>query len=95
VLQVKPELIEEYKRAHEPVWPDMLRAMSDAGVRNYSIFLRANGELINCLEADDPEESLRRVSETDVCRRWQAYMSPYFAPHSGGQEWVEEIFFMA
>jgi L-rhamnose mutarotase len=95
VLQVKPELVEEYKKAHEPVWPEMLKAMSDAGIRNYSIFLKPNGELINCLEAEDPEESLRKVGETDVCRRWQEYMSPYFVPSSGGHELVEEVFFIA
>jgi len=94
VLKVKPELVEEYKKAHEPVWPEMLQAMSDAGIRNYSIFLRTDGQLINYFESDDPVESLRKVGETSVSRLWNQRMSAYFAPDSTGFELIEQVFFM-
>jgi len=42
VLRVKPERIDEYVVAHAAVWPEMLQALRDAGIRNYSIFRDGN-----------------------------------------------------
>ena len=42
VLRIKPDRITEYVEAHAAVWPEMRAAISDAGIRNYSIFLDGN-----------------------------------------------------
>ena len=99
LLRVRKDLVEEYKQAHEPVWPEMLGAMHDAGIRNYSMFLGPDGLLIGYFEAEDPQGSLRRLGETDTNRRWQERTAPYFESPSGdllrgGPEWVEQIFYM-
>jgi len=36
LLKVKEEMIEEYRRRHEAVWPDMLDAITRSGWHNYS-----------------------------------------------------------
>ncbi|MFH1007759.1 MAG: L-rhamnose mutarotase [Candidatus Latescibacterota bacterium] len=100
LLKIKPHLVAEYKRAHEPVWPEMVDALRQAGICNYSMFLRPDGMLIGYFEAEDPEESLRKVGETEVNRRWQEGMAPYFESGSGdlvqgGPEWITQIFYMA
>jgi L-rhamnose mutarotase len=77
LLKVKPGMLEEYKKAHQ-VWPEMLKAMHDAGIRNYSIFHREDGLLVGYLEADDCEEALRKCAATGVSKRWQKYMLPFF-----------------
>ena len=38
VLRVRPEYFEEYKRAHEAVWPEVLETISKCHIRNYSIY---------------------------------------------------------
>jgi L-rhamnose mutarotase len=38
VLHVRPERIDDYVQAHAEVWPEMLEALTAAGIRNYSIF---------------------------------------------------------
>lgn len=98
LLRIKKSLVAEYRQAHEPVWPEMLSAIRDAGIRNYSMFLRPDGLLIGYFEADDPQESLRGLGQTDVNRRWQEYMAPYFESSSGdlqrgGAEWLERVFY--
>lgn len=45
-LHMKPECIEEYKRRHAEVWPEMLLALQETGWHNYSLFLRPDGLLI-------------------------------------------------
>ncbi len=99
LLRVKPDLIEDYKRHHSAVAPDMLAAFSDAGIRNYSLFLRSDGLLVGYFEADDPKQSLRRVGETDANARWQGKMQPFFESGSGdlekgALEWLEQVFYL-
>ena len=43
---VQPGLIDEYRRRHAAVWPEMLHALKDAGWHDYSLFLGEDGLLI-------------------------------------------------
>ena len=95
VLNVKPEKLDEYVAAHADVWPEMLEAMRDAGVRNYTIFLRGT-EAFGYCEADDIDAAWSRLLDTDVNRRWQAAMAEYLEqPVDGdGAGPLREIFRM-
>jgi L-rhamnose mutarotase len=95
-LQVKPDRIDEYRRRHAAVWPEMLRALADSGWRHYSLFLRDDGLLIGYVESDDLAASVAAMAETDVNARWQAEMGELFAdldvPPDQGFLQLEEIF---
>jgi hypothetical protein len=45
ILKVKEDLIDEYKRRHEDVWPEMLEALHRTGWHNYTLFMRDDGML--------------------------------------------------
>lgn len=40
IIELRPEKLEEYKRLHADVWPDVLDQISRVNIRNYSIFLK-------------------------------------------------------
>lgn len=82
-LQVRPERLAEYRERHAAVWPEMLRALSAAGWRNYSLFLREDGLLIGYFETDSLEEAQAAMSATDVNARWQAEMGLFFEDLAG------------
>jgi L-rhamnose mutarotase len=98
VLQVKKERIGDYLAAHQ-VWPELLQAMRDVGIRNYSLFMAKDGMVVEYLETENPEEALRRVSQTDVSRRWEEHMAKYFGTGSDSQagdvQRLSEYFHMA
>ena len=77
-LQVVPEAVEEYRARHREVWPEMRAALSAAGWRNYSLFLRPDGQLIGYLETDDFDAARAAMAATDVNARWQAEMAAFF-----------------
>jgi L-rhamnose mutarotase len=77
-LQVKPDRIAEYRERHATVWPEMLRALAETGWHNYSLFLRPDGLLIGYVESPDLAAAQKAMDDTDVNRRWQAEMSPFF-----------------
>ncbi len=97
LLQVRPELLDEYKQRHREVWADMLQALAASGWHNYSIFARPDGLLVGYVEAEDLAAAQAAMAATDVNARWQASMAPYFMGLAGkgpdeGFELLEEIF---
>ena len=93
VLHVRPERIEEYLEAHRAVWPEMLAALSQAGIRNYTIFRNGN-EMFGYFESDDLEAAARFMAEQDVSARWQDAMAKLLedrVPNEGAPR-LEEIF---
>lgn len=84
VLKVKQDRLAEYRGRHREVWPEMLAALREAGWRNYSLFLREDGLLFGYLETDDFAAALAGMAATDVNRRWQAEMAPFFEGLAGG-----------
>ena len=100
VLKVRADRLAEYKARHQAVWPDMLAALHATGWRNYSLFLRPDGLLFGYLETDDFAAALAGMAETDVNRRWQTEMSPFFEgidgrPADEGLLRLEEVFHLA
>jgi L-rhamnose mutarotase len=96
-LHVRPGLLAEYRQRHAAVWPDMLRALREAGWRNYSIFARPDGLLVGYVEADDLAAAQRAMAATEVNARWQADMSRFFTgldgrPPDEGFLLLDEIF---
>lgn len=84
LLKVRPEKIEEYRRHHERVWPEMREALSRQGWRNYSLFLKDDGELFGYVEVTESfEASLKGMETEEVNARWQALMAPFFESPSG------------
>jgi L-rhamnose mutarotase len=84
-LQVDPQRLDEYRRRHAAVWPEMLEALRDAGWRDYSLFLRDDGLLVGYFLTEDLDAALAAMDATDVNRRWQAEMAPFFVDLPGGR----------
>jgi L-rhamnose mutarotase len=40
MIRVRKEAIEEYKRHHAAVWPEVLSMIQKCNIRNYSIYLK-------------------------------------------------------
>ena len=85
-LQVKPELIPEYRRRHAAVWPDMLLALKSTGWNNYSIFLRDDGLLIGYFETASLAAAQAGMAATEVNARWQAEMGDFFVALDGAPD---------
>ncbi len=77
-LQVRPDRLEEYRRRHARVWPEMLAALRETGWHDYSLFLREDGLLVGYLHTDDFDAALAAMDATDINARWQAEMAGFF-----------------
>lgn len=93
ILKVKQELVAEYERRHEEVWPEMLEALSRNGWNNYSLFMRGDGMLFGYFETpNDFQTALDGMSSEEVNERWQAEMAPFFEGTGGhADQMMEEL----
>jgi L-rhamnose mutarotase len=93
VLRVRPDKIDEYVEAHRNVWPELLDALHEAGIRNYTIFRNGN-EMFGYFEADDLEAAGAYLSAQDVNARWQDAMAELLDERvpDAGPPHLEEVF---
>jgi L-rhamnose mutarotase len=86
LLKVKHEMIPEYKRHHQNVWPEMQAALKRAGWNNYSLFMREDGMLFGYFETPDSfQAALAGMEGEEVNAKWQAFMAPYFEGLGGAR----------
>jgi len=100
LIGLRPDRLEEYKRYHDAVWPEILGAIRKAGIRNYSIF-HFEGKLFAYFEYTGPEsefeERMRALARAPRMREWWDIMDPMQVPRAGrapGAWWadMEEVF---
>jgi L-rhamnose mutarotase len=98
VIRLLPEKEAEYRILHADVWPHVLRTLKDAGISNYSIFLR-DGILFSYLEyeGDSFEAVTLMLSADEITKEWWAITGPCQQPFdtvTDGEWWAsaEEIF---
>ena len=64
----------EYERRHRPIWQDLEATLKSHGVVSYSIFLEAGSNQLFAYAEIESEERWAAIAETEVCKRWWAYM---------------------
>ncbi len=79
LLKVREDMLEEYRKRHKAVWPEMLNALRRTGWHNYSLFLRDDGLLFGYFETPEGFQSaLDGMAQEEINARWQDTMAPFF-----------------
>ena len=96
-LQVRTDTIDEYRRHHADVWPEMRAALTRCGWHNYSLFLDRDGTLFGYFETTGSlDDAIAAMQREPVNERWQALMAPYFvadaAPADQQMRAIDEVF---
>lgn len=83
VMQVRPDLVQEYRERHETVWPDMQDALRASGWGDYTLFLAPDGLLVGFLQTEDFDAARAAMAGQEVNRRWQQEMAGFFQDLDG------------
>lgn len=103
VIEVKEEKLEEYKKLHADVWPDVLAMIKKCNIRNYSIYLRKlpDGKyyLFSYFEyiGGDFEADMAKMAADSTTQKWWDVCKPCHNPlpdRAEGEWWasMEEVF---
>ncbi|MDL4840159.1 L-rhamnose mutarotase [Aquibacillus rhizosphaerae] len=81
-MECKKGSEEEYKKRHEAVHPELLKALKEVGISNYSIFMDGN-QLYAYMEVDNFHEAMERMESNPANIKWQTYMSDILGMDNG------------
>ncbi|MCK9342532.1 MAG: L-rhamnose mutarotase [Massilibacteroides sp.] len=71
---LKPGCVEEYKRRHAAIWPEIVALLKKTGVSNYSIFFDEETNLLFAVQ-EQGEVSSQDLGEEPIIKKWWAYMA--------------------
>jgi L-rhamnose mutarotase len=98
LIGVKPDKIEEYKKYHAAVWPEILDMIKLCNLSNYSIFL-LNTQLFAYFEytGEDFEADMAKMAADPKTQEWWALQKPLQEPldaRADGEWWanMEKVF---
>ena len=75
VMTLLPGHASEYKKRHDEIWPELVQALTSAGVSDYSIFLdRASNKLFAVLKRS-ADHDMDRLPLQPIVKKWWAYMA--------------------
>lgn len=93
---LKREKIEEYRRLHAAVWPDVLKTIKACNLENYSISIMDN-MVVSYFEytGSDYDADMDKMAADPVTQEWWKHTKPCFEGHDQGvyYEDLEEIFY--
>ncbi len=98
VIRVRPEKLEEYRRLHANVWPEVLSMIRACNIRNYSIFEK-DGHLFSYFEyaGRNFEADMAKMAADPITQEWWTHCKPCQLPietRKEGEWWanMEEVF---
>src|SRR5258708_3045311 len=105
IIGLHPEKLEEYKRLHAAVWPDVLKMIRQCSIQTYSIYLRKLPDghyyLFSYFEytGHDFAADMAKMAADPTTQRWWSVCIPCQNPlpdRAQGEWWatMEEVFHM-
>ncbi|HBE78993.1 MAG TPA: L-rhamnose mutarotase [Firmicutes bacterium] len=90
--------LDEYRKRHAEIWPEMVEVLKEAGIYNYSIW-NVGDELFGYYECEYGIEYASRVqTESPVIMKWSEYMKDILIiekdPDTGAQPRLSQVFML-
>ena len=97
-VKIKSENLDEYKRLHADVWPDVLKMIGECNIRNYSIYHK-DGMMFSYFEyvGEDFDADMAKMAADPTTQKWWDVCKPLLDPlesRAAGEFWasMEELF---
>jgi L-rhamnose mutarotase len=89
--------IDEYKKRHDEIWPELVLLLKNTGIQDYAIFLdEETNSLFGVLKIAD-KALLDTLPEQPVMKKWWAYMKDIMesnVDNSPVSTPLKEVFYM-
>lgn len=96
-MQLKPGNVEEYKKRHDELWPELFNALKKEGISDYSIFLDEETLSLFAVQKLDANFNEERLRTQPIMKKWWNYMKDLMEvhpDHSPVAKPLKEIFHM-
>ena len=78
-MNLNPGQAAEYKKRHDEIWPELVDALHQAGVSDYSIWLDPETNFLFATLIRTDDHTMDDLPKTDANRRWWDFMMDVMA----------------
>jgi len=96
-LKLKPGNVDEYKRRHDEIWPELVAGIKQAGIGNFSIFLDEESLVLFAVQTVPDDYDGVALGAREVSLRWRDYMADIIEVHPGNAAkltMLTEVFYL-
>jgi L-rhamnose mutarotase len=96
-MKLYPGKIEEYKRRHDEIWPELTSLLKETGIQEYSIFLDEDTLILFGVLQVKERQALDSLPQHPVMKKWCAYMKDIMESNSDNSPVsipLKEVFYM-
>lgn len=80
-MKLKPGSVEEYKKRHDEIWPELARAHTDAGIFDYSIYFDEETLTLFAFRKLTENNTADEMKGLDIVQKWWAHMADLMETH--------------
>jgi L-rhamnose mutarotase len=96
-MKLHPNQVDEYKRRHDQLWPELVQLLKQSGIEDYSIFLdEKTNDLFGVLKMEDINQ-LDELPKHPIMKKWWSYMRDIMdtnEDHSPVSIPLKEVFYL-
>ena len=74
-MKLKPGCVEEYKRRHDEIWPELKKLLGSAGIYDYSIFIDEDTDILFAVQKVSGDSGSQDLGTNPVVQKWWQYMA--------------------
>jgi L-rhamnose mutarotase len=74
-MKLKPGFKDEYKKRHDEIWPELKKLLHDTGIRDYSIFLDEETNILFAVQKVVDNKGSQELGQNEIVKKWWAYMA--------------------
>lgn len=72
-MQLKPNCVTEYRRRHDEIWPELVKAHTDCGISDYTIFLDEETLTLFAVRHLTKDNTADTMGRLDIVQKWWEY----------------------
>ncbi len=88
---LNPGCVDEYRRRHDAIWPELVALLKDSGVEDYSIYLDAEHHVLFAVLRRRPGHTMASLPQHPVMQRWWQHMKDIMRCHPDGSPVAEDL----
>jgi L-rhamnose mutarotase len=78
-MNLFPGQAAEYRKRHDEIFPELAKALKDAGVSDYSIWLDAEANHLFAVLTRSDDHTMDALPDTEIVKSWWAFMADIMA----------------
>ena len=79
-MYLKPNVVEEYQKRHDRIWPELAELLKESGIGTYHIFHDPETDCLFAYQETYGSDS-QSLGENPIVQKWWEYMSDLMETH--------------